>query len=216
MILIGQYDSPYVRRVGIAMTHYGLAFEHRPWSTFGDADRIAEFNPVSRVPTLVLDDGAVVIDSAYALDWLDERARAEGREALIPAQGPDRRQGLYDIALATGMSDKVIALFYEAVLHDPTSPVWLERCRTQVRRSLDVLEERRASVESDWISGKGPSHADIALGCGLRHAREALTSAMLPGLNWAEWPALAAHSARSEALENFQAIYQPFTGPSGE
>ena len=37
MILIGQYDSPFVRRVGIALRLYGLAFEHQPWSAFSDA-----------------------------------------------------------------------------------------------------------------------------------------------------------------------------------
>ena len=55
MILIGQYDSPFVRRVGIALTLYELPFEHRPWSTFGDADKLRPYNPLTRVPTLVLD-----------------------------------------------------------------------------------------------------------------------------------------------------------------
>src|ERR1043165_7884227 len=67
MILIGQYDSPFVRRVGIALTLYGFAFEHKPWSTFGDADKIRPYNPLTRVPTLVLDDGEVLIDSTVIL-----------------------------------------------------------------------------------------------------------------------------------------------------
>ena len=57
MILIGQFDSPFVRRVAIAMRLYGIAFEHKPWSTFGDAGKIAPYNPLRRVPTLVLDNG---------------------------------------------------------------------------------------------------------------------------------------------------------------
>ena len=73
MFLIGQYDSPFVRRVAIALRLYGLAFEHKPWSTFGDADKIAPYNPLLRVPTLVLDDGEALIDSAMILDYLDER-----------------------------------------------------------------------------------------------------------------------------------------------
>ncbi len=57
MILIGQYDSPFMRRVGIALVLYGMAFEHRPWSVFGDADRLRAGNPLMRVPVLVLEDG---------------------------------------------------------------------------------------------------------------------------------------------------------------
>src|SRR5262245_56505706 len=68
MILIGQYDSPFVRRVGIALTLYGIPFEHKPWSTFGEADKIRPYNPLTRVPTLVLDDGDVLVDSAAIID----------------------------------------------------------------------------------------------------------------------------------------------------
>ena len=57
MFLIGQYDSPFVRRVAIALRLYGLPFEQRPWSVFGDAEKIAAYNPLIRVPTLVLDNG---------------------------------------------------------------------------------------------------------------------------------------------------------------
>ena len=71
MILIGQYDSPFTRRVAIALKLYGLAFEHRPWSTFGDADKIAPFNPLRRVPTLVLDDGTTLFDSRVIVEFLD-------------------------------------------------------------------------------------------------------------------------------------------------
>ena len=60
LILIGQFDSPFVRRVAIALNLYGMAYEHRPWSVFGDADKIAPFNPLIRVPTLVLDSGDVL------------------------------------------------------------------------------------------------------------------------------------------------------------
>ena len=72
MILIGQYDSPFVRRVAIAMRLYELPFEHRPWSTFGDGDKIAAYNPLRRVPTLVLASGEVLMESTAILDYLDE------------------------------------------------------------------------------------------------------------------------------------------------
>jgi glutathione S-transferase len=58
MILIGQYDSPFVGRVAIALRLHGLAFEQRPWSTFGEGDRIPPYSPLRRVPTLSLDGEA--------------------------------------------------------------------------------------------------------------------------------------------------------------
>src|SRR3954449_6829265 len=101
MILIGQYDSPFVRRVAIAMRLYGIAFEHRPWSTFGDADKIAPYNPLRRVPTLVLDDGELLIESTAILDHLDETVGAS--RAMIAQDGARRRQALKVCALATGL-----------------------------------------------------------------------------------------------------------------
>ena len=71
MILIGQYDSPFTRRVAIGLTLYGIAFEQRPWSVFSDADRIRPYNPLTRVPTLILDDGDVLIESGAIIDYVD-------------------------------------------------------------------------------------------------------------------------------------------------
>src|SRR6201990_2523084 len=82
MFLIRQYDSPFVRRVAIAMRLYGIAYEHKPWSTFGEGDKIAPYNPLRRVPTLVLDDGESLLDSAAILDYLDELAGPA--KALMP------------------------------------------------------------------------------------------------------------------------------------
>jgi glutathione S-transferase len=130
MILIGQYDSPFVRRVGIALTLYEMPFEHRPWSTFGDADRIRPYNPLVRVPTLVLDDGSVLIESHIILDYLDGLV-PEGR-ALYPKTEPERRTAMKVAALATGLGDKAVSLFYEKRLHEQMSDVWAERCGKQI------------------------------------------------------------------------------------
>lgn len=211
MILIGQYDSPFVRRVAIAMTLYGFAFKHRPWSTFGEAAKIARHNPLSRVPTLILDDGRVIIESAYILDWLDEQVREgeAGTRPLIAASGPERQKALYYSALATGLADKAVALYYEKVLHEVHSPVWLERCQGQLASVLDTLEAIRAGAKSLWLMGAEMNHADIALGCALRHACEAHGKA----IDGSRWPALMFHSAQCEELEAFKAIQQPFCGP---
>ncbi len=211
MILIGQYDSPFVRRVAIAATLYGVTFEHRPWSVFGDGDKIAPLNPLRRVPTAILSDGSVVIESAYILDWLDEQA---GSKSMIAASGPDRRKALYYIALSMGLSDKVVAMFYEIVLHKTQSEVWRERCQTQIKAVLDHLEQIRTEARGGWLFGPALSHADIALGCALTHARESMAEAAPGFIDWAQWPALSFHSAQCEQMEVFKTIYQKFRGPN--
>ncbi len=103
MILIGQYDSPFVRRVGIALTLYELPFEHRPWSVFGDGDRIAPLNPLVRVPTLELEDGLVLVESHAMLDYLDSLVPPE--IALFPRREPARRHVLRIAGLAMGLAE---------------------------------------------------------------------------------------------------------------
>ena len=208
MILVGQYDSPFVRRVAIALRLYDLAYEHRPWSTFGDADRIAGYNPLRRVPTLVLDDGEVLIDSAAILDHLDEIAGPA--KVLIARSGPARRRALKICALATGLADKAVSLVYERVLHQLPSQQWIDRCAAQIGGVLDVLEADRAARTTPFWFGEAIGHADIAVACVLRFTAEA--HPQLPDL--ARCPALAAHAARCESLEPFQAIAQRFIPPA--
>lgn len=208
MILIGQYDSPFVRRVGIALTLYGIGFEHRPWSTFGEADRIRPFNPLTRVPTLVLDDGEVLIDSHIILDHLDSLVPAD--RAMFPRVEPARRRALKVASLATGLGDKAVTLFYEKRLHAQVSDAWVERCRTQIGAVMAALEGDRAGRGSAYWFGDRIGHADIAVACVLRFVADAH-----PGLMPMErFPALAAHAARLEALPVFGQIQQAFVAPA--
>jgi glutathione S-transferase len=211
MILIGQYDSPFVRRVAIAMRLYGLPFEHRPWSTFGEGDKIAPFNPLRRVPTLVLDDGEALIESAAILDYLDELVGPD--KAMIARAGPQRRHALKTIALATGLGDKAVSLLYERVLRkdDYRSKIWVERCRDQIGGVLEVLERERVGIASPWWFGEKIGHADIAVACVLRFTNEAHPQLF----DAARYPALAAHAAACEALAAFKEIQQPLIPPSG-
>ncbi|HWN79693.1 MAG TPA: glutathione S-transferase family protein [Bradyrhizobium sp.] len=209
MILIGQYDSPFVRRVAIALRLYGVPFEHRPWSTFGDGEKIAPYNPLRRVPTLVLDGGEALIESTAILDYLDEVAGPD--KAMIAARGPERRRGLKICALASGLGDKGVSLLYERVLRKDASKIWVERCQAQIGGVLDVLEKERAAIASPYWFGARIGHADIAVACVLRFTGEAHPQL----LDAARHPALAAHAAHCEALPPFQEIAQPLAPPSG-
>lgn len=208
MILIGQFDSPFVRRVGIALELYGLPFEHRPWSVFGNVAEIRPFNPLVRVPTLVLDDGDVLIESHAILDYLDSLVPVDAR--LFPTAEPARHRAIKVAALATGLADKAVSLFYEKRLHTETSAIWIDRCRAQIGAVLAVLEAERAGIATAWWFSDRLGHADIAVACALRFVGEAH-----PGLiDWSAFPALTAHAAACEALPAFHRIAQPFIPPS--
>jgi len=204
MILIGQFDSPFVRRVGITLETYGLAYEHRPWAVFGDADRLSQINPLIRVPTLVMDDGVVLVEASTILDTLDHMA-PEGA-TLIASTGHARRDVLRVCAYAGGISDKTVSLFYEQNFHATPSAELLTRLDSQIRRTIDMLEAERAVIASPWWFGDSLTHADIAVASTLRHLSESQTGR----IQLSDWPSLAAHCAQCEALPVFQKISQPF------
>ncbi len=208
MILIGQYDSPFVRRVGIALRLYGIAFEHRPWSAFGDADKIRQYNPLTRVPTLVLDDGEVIVDSHAMLDYLDGIVGPP--RAMFPAREPERHRAIKIAMLACGLGDKAVSLFYEKRLHDTASAVWVDRCRSQIGAAMASLEVDRASRPTAYWFGDRIGHADIAVAAVLRFVNEAH-----PGvIDMQAYPALARHGAALEALPVFREISQAFIPPA--
>ena len=208
MILIGQYDSPFVRRVAIALTLYGLAFEHKPWSTFGDAEKIRPYNPLTRVPTLALDDGDVLIDSTAIIDYLDSLVPAEKR--MFPSAEPERHRALKVATMGVHTAEKAVALFYEKALHKETSDVWVNRCRVQICGALAVLEKDRAVRKTSYWFGDRIGHADIAVAAALRFINDAHARVV----SIADFPALAADSAQLESMPVFQTIAQEFIPPA--
>lgn len=198
MLLVGQYDSPYVRRVAVSLHLLDLPFRRSPLSVFGDFEAMRRLNPLGRVPVLVLDDGEALADSAAILDLLDEMAGPE--RALLPPSGPLRRRALQVMALATGCSDKAAGIVYERSQRPPdkVDEHWLLRLRIQLEGALATLERRRPEP---WFLGERFSQADVTVATMLSFLKLAL-----PDLVAAErLPALAAFSARCEALPAFAA-----------
>lgn len=208
MILIGQYDSPFVRRVGITLTLYGLPFEHRPWSAFSDAFRIRPLNPLVRVPTLVLDDGEALVESHYILDYLDGLASDD--RVLLPRKEPARHRALKIVALSTGLGDKAVNLYYEQQMHKKTASIYVERLRAQILGTLDALEQSRAALDTPYWTGARISQADISASV-MWHFIETVH----PGLiEPDDFPALSVMSRHFEALPAFQQIRQAFIPPT--
>lgn len=197
MILVGQYDSPYVRRVAVTLGVLGIAFEHDTRSVFGDFDSMRTVNPLGRVPSLILPDGTTLIDSAAILDRLDQEVGPD--RALLPPAGPSRQQALQRIALATGTIDKVMSGAYERLIRPAPYrwPDWMARCRTQAEGGIAAL------AALSWPADGRLDQTWITTACMIRYVRLADVDLLPPG----RYPSLDALSQRCEALPPFQATY---------
>jgi glutathione S-transferase len=211
MLLIGMLDSPFVRRVAVTLKLFGLPFEHGNWSVGRDFDRIREYNPLGRVPTLVLDDGEKLMESAAILDYLDELVGPE--RALLARSGPDRRQALKLMAMATGAAEKGVLQLYENAFrpeskrHEP----WLERCRAQVGASLGAIDRYLGERGvSQWLVGKRMTQADITVACAFTFLNDALRVAADPVM----FASLSTLAARCESLPAFQETRERFAAPN--
>lgn len=209
-ILIGMFDSPFVRRVAVSMRLLGMAFEHRDWSVGRDFDRIRAHNPLGRVPVLVLEDGSALIESAAILDYLDELAGSA--RALLPRAGAPRREALHLMALATGAAEKGALQVYERVFRpqDKTHEPWLERLRTQVGGALAQLEQHCLARAGRWLVGDRLTQADITVCCALTF----LDGAVALASGGQQYPALRALQQRCEALPEFAASRLDFMAPA--
>ncbi|HEY4582040.1 MAG TPA: glutathione S-transferase family protein [Lysobacter sp.] len=206
MILIGLFDSPFTRRVAIALALRGIAFEHRAWSVGADFDRIREYSPLGRVPVLVLDDGEVLVESSSILDWIEHETHGD---PLLPAGGRDRREALRLIGIASGAADRGVAMVLERIFHPEAhqSQALLDRSRAQIEGALGALDAACAARPGRWLVGDAMTLADITVACYVTHMHQAAP------VELARWPALAAHVARCESLDVFRAHHAPFYVP---
>ena len=211
MLLIGMFDSPFVRRVAVSLKLLEMPFEHANWSVGKDFDRIREFNPLGRVPTLVTRDGLKLMESGAILDYLDELAGPE--RALLPRAGAERRAALNLIAMATGAAEKGVLQVYERVFRpeEKRHAPWVERCHVQMSASLAALD--RAVGErgvSQWLVGRRMTQADITAACAFTFLNDALRVAA----DRVMYASLATLAARCESLPAFQETRLAFHPPA--
>lgn len=206
MILVGQYDSPFVRRVAISLKLLGLTYEHDTRSVFGDFQSMLKTNPLGRIPTLQRDDGTKLIDSAAILDWLDEKVGPD--RALIPHSGSARVEALQRIALAVGTIDKIGAANYERLIRPSKYrwPEWTQRLLTQCHGGLEALNAL------DWPEGR-VSQAEITTGCALFYIKVTDPELLAPG----RYPSLDALVAKLGAMAEFRdTSFSDYAVPRGE
>ncbi|MFC0402377.1 glutathione S-transferase family protein [Paraburkholderia rhizosphaerae] len=200
MQLIGMMDSPFVRRVAISLAMYGLPYEHRALSVFRNFDEFAKTNPIVKAPTLITDDGTMLVDSSLILDYLEHKVAPERR--LMPEDLVARAKALQLIGFALAACEKTMQHVYEDMLrprekrHEP----WVERVRTQLHAAYAQLETAVAAHPGNgWLLGDRLMLPDITVAVAWRFTQFMLLNEIDP----ARYPALAAFSARAEALPVF-------------
>ncbi len=199
MKLIGMLDSPYVRRVAISLQLLRLRFEHQSLSVFSTFPRFQQINPVVKAPTLVCDDGEVLMDSTLILEYAEALAHPR---SLVPAALPEFQHMLRVVGLSLAACEKAVQIVYERGLRPPEKlhEPWVERVTGQLLAAFGALEEeiarRPLAVSSAAIDQAGVSTA----------VAWQFTQKMLPEVvPAAGHPYLVAFSASAEALPEFQA-----------
>ena len=197
MILVGQYDSPFVRRVAIALHHYGVPFERRVLSVFSEFEEVLKIHPAGKVPALILPDGAALFDSRAILEYLDGTVAMASR--LIPEGDPERRDALQLEAAGQVLAEKIYERGIERTRRAPgtSDPNWCARLERQILSLTEWLEDR---CGDGWLVGDRFSRADLAVAVAMQYAAR-----VVPWLSPVEaHPRLDGHRKRCEALDSFR------------
>jgi glutathione S-transferase len=207
MKLIGLLRSPYVRRTAVSLHAMGIPFELDQVPVFEKPEIVSQYNPLTRVPALVLDDGEALIDSTTILDALDEMAGPDRR--LTPASGAERRHVLKLVTVALGAVDKAVWSAYEYRFRPPEKvhKPWVRHNDGQVIAGFTYLDGIAAKLDGNgWLAGtERMSQADITAAVGFTFAQ-----LVRPNLGLTEKaPNLARFAARCEALAPFKAAALP-------
>lgn len=202
MQLIGMLDSPYVRRVAITLHLLNIAFEHRSISVFSTFEQFKQLNPVVKAPTLVCDDGTVLMDSNLLIDYVEAAA---GR-SLWPADLQDRRHALRVVGLALAACEKSVQIVYEYKVRpaDKLHAPWLERVQQQLVTAYAELEAELARAPLACTAA-GITQAGVTAAVAWQFSQMLLPPLVGDLISEAAHPVLTAFSAQAETLSAFKA-----------
>ncbi|MBB6592356.1 glutathione S-transferase family protein [Ralstonia solanacearum] len=197
MKLIGMLDSPYVRRTAISLKLLGLPFEHAPVSVFRHFDAFSAVNPVVKAPTLVCDDGTVLMDSTLILDY----AEALAGRSLMPAALPARLQALRIVGLALAACEKSVQLVYEFNQRpaEKTHAPWVERVQGQLRAAVGALEAALHDAPAP-VDPRALAQPDLTTAVAWGFIQLTVPDRVAA----ADYPRLAAFAAAAERLDVFR------------
>lgn len=197
MRLIGMLDSPYVRRVAISLDVLGINFLHEPVSVFTTFEKFKSINPVVKAPTLILDNGEILMDSSLILQFI-ERTNSNGK-SLWSNDNTQLQREIKTVGLALAACDKSVQYIYDTNLkpksahHQP----WLERVNGQIIAALSSLEFEIIKRENDFTNTYNQENITAAI-------TWQFINSMLPQItNQGSFDKLKALSERMELTDSF-------------
>lgn len=198
MKLIGMLDSPYVRRVAISLDLMGVSFEHVALSVFSAFETFSAINPAVKAPSLVLDDGTVLMDSTLIIDYFE--ALIPPGKKLMPQQAMPLAASLRILGLALAACEKAVQIVYEYKLrpeekrHQP----WLERVTGQLLAACREWETEL--VRGQPAVQNRPDQADITSAVAWSFIQLMVADVVRAD----DFQTLQAHAARLEGTELFK------------
>ena len=197
MKLIGWLDSPYVRRVAITMRFLGIEYEQQKLSIFYEYDEFRRINPLVKVPTLVFDDGGILVDSTLIIDHLES---ISPNRSLVPESPAQQRLSLQHTGVALVVMEKVVQLIYELKKRPPESrhEPWKERVLQQLDSACELMDATVDGLDS-WLFGLQISQADVTIAVAWRFVQNVFPEF----IEESRFPGLVKFSAQAEQLPEF-------------
>jgi glutathione S-transferase len=156
--------SPFVRKVMITAHELSLVDRLNCVRTVAATTKphaeLMRDNPLSKIPTLVLDDGTVIYDSPVICEYLD---RLQGKPTLFPVSLPERTTALRRQALGDGFLDFLL-LWRNELEREHPSQAHLASYAERRRVTLLTLDQ-----EAEALASSSFSIGHIAIGCALSY-----------------------------------------------
>ncbi|HEV2679749.1 MAG TPA: glutathione S-transferase family protein, partial [Rhodanobacter sp.] len=200
--VIGNYISPYVRKVLVCLELKGLDYEIDPIVPFVGNDEFSRLSPLRHVPALI-DDALVLNDSSVICQYLEDKYPTP---ALYPRDIADRAKARWleeyaDTRLADGL---IWRLFYQLAIRrrvfgEATDETVVQQAReVEIPAALDYLESQ---LPDDGFVFGALTIADISIASFFRTA-----AFVRYAIDATRWPRSAALIAQAQALPVFQKL----------
>jgi len=209
MKLFGSLTSPYVRKVRVVMAEKKLEYELVLDDVWSEATQIQQYNPLGKVPCLVMDDGGSLFDSRVIVEYLDTLSPV-GR--LLPQASRDRTATKCWEAIADGIMDAAVAIQVENTQRPEhlRSPDWIRRQHGKISAALEFMEQ--GLEPNAFCMGVNFSLADVAVGCALGYL-----DLRLGQIDWrGKYPNLALLAEKLHDRPSFTASAPPAGKPQSQ